>query len=790
MIKDKVKISRTLKTNKLQSDLVVIGGGMAGTCCAITAARKGIKVVLVQDRPILGGNASSEVRLWILGATSHMGNNNRWAREGGVIDELLVENMYRNPEGNTLILDTILLEKVYDEANITLLLNTSVFETVKSCPNTIASVRAFCSQNSTQYELEATLFCDASGDGVVGFQAGAAFRMGAESAEEFGEGFAPTEEYGELLGHSMYFMSKDVGKPVQFVAPSYALKDITKIPRYKKFNIKDHGCWLWWLEYGGRLDTVHETETIKWELWKVVYGVWDYIKNSGKFPEAENLTLEWVGQIPGKRESRRFEGHYMLKQSDLVDQVQFSDAVAHGGWALDLHPADGVFSEKPGCNQWHTKGVYEIPYRSLISKNISNLLLAGRIISASHVAFASTRVMATCAQSAQAVGMAAALAVQNNWRIEDINDPDRMQILQRELLLSGQHIPHVQLKDPKNMLQVKVASKHAVKAAEPVEVNGDPPNNNSSEHFDQQLTLSASSCLQVDEIPFNGEWKMLEFSSAQMLPLVKGKVPVFEIEVNATEETNFGVSLRKSTKDYNYTPEIILAEKNFELIAGKQHLKIDFAIDLTDDAYYFICFNKNELISIRRSEARITGLLSVFNKQNIPVSNYGRQDPDPGLGFEAFEFWVPIRRPEGQNFAMNISPALQCFEIENLVNGYHRPRLGSNAWVAAFDDNQAEVEIEFPTVQKIEKILFFFDTDWDHAMESSLLGHPERVMPFCVRDYIIIDDRGNVIHNVEGNYQSRNEVIFDTPVHTKHLKIQFKKPSENVPVSLYGLSVF
>ena len=184
------------------------------------------------------------------------GNNNRWAREGGVIDELLVENMYRNPEGNPLILDTITLEKVVSEPNITLLLNTAVFELEKDPDDadTITKVIAFCSQNSTQYELSAPLFCDASGDGIVGFLAGAAFRMGAESSEEFGEKFAPTAEYGELLGHSMYFYSKDVGKPVKYVAPSFALDVTDKVPRFRSFNAQDFGCRLWWLEYGGRLD--------------------------------------------------------------------------------------------------------------------------------------------------------------------------------------------------------------------------------------------------------------------------------------------------------------------------------------------------------------------------------------------------------------------------------------------------------------------------------------------------------------------------------------------------------
>ena len=361
MLKEEFIYKRSPKTISLESDLVIVGGGLTGTCAAITAARTGMRVIVVQDRPVLGGNASSEVRLWVLGATSHMGNNNRWAREGGVINEIMLENIHRNPDGNPLIFDTVLLEKVIEEKNITLLLNTAVFDLDKSAEDTISAVHAFCSQNSTQYQISAPLFCDASGDGIVAFLAGAAFRMGAESQEEFGEKFAPDKAYGELLGHSMYFYSKDVGRPVKFTPPSFALQDITQIPRYKTFNPKDFGCRLWWLEYGGRLDTVHDTETIKWELWKVVYGAWNYIKNSGLFPEAETMTLEWVGTIPGKRESRRFEGDYMLKQQDIVEQKQFKDTVAFGGWSIDLHPADGIYSDQAGCNQWHGKGVFSIP---------------------------------------------------------------------------------------------------------------------------------------------------------------------------------------------------------------------------------------------------------------------------------------------------------------------------------------------------------------------------------------------------------------------------------------------
>ena len=297
---------RDFEARNLQVDLCVCGGGFAGTIAAIVAARNGVSVVLLQDRPVLGGNGSSEVRLWILGATSHMFNNNRYAREGGLVDEILLENLHRNPEGNSLILDTILLEKVREEPNIQLFLNTALIGCEKD-EDKIDHVKAFSSQTSLMFKVKATQYIDCTGDGALSFLAGAPFRIGAEQRDEFGEQFAPSSEYGHLLGHSIYFYTKDTGRPVKFVAPSYALKDVeSHIPRYKSFSTKEVGCNLWWIEYGGRLDTIHDTEEIKWELWKVVYGVWDYFKNSGRFPEAESLALEWVGTIPGKRESRRF----------------------------------------------------------------------------------------------------------------------------------------------------------------------------------------------------------------------------------------------------------------------------------------------------------------------------------------------------------------------------------------------------------------------------------------------------------------------------------------------------
>lgn len=740
----------------LSSDLIVVGGGMAGTCAAITASRSGIKVILVQDRPVLGGNGSSEVRLWVLGATSHMGNNNRWAREGGVIDEILVENLYRNKEGNAIIFDTILLEKVISEPNITLLLNTMVFDIEKKDEANISSLNAFCSQNSTEYILRAPLFCDASGDGVVAFKAGASFRMGAESKSEFGEGFTPVEDYGELLGHTIYFYSKDTGRPVKYIAPSYALKDINKIPRFRNIKTGDLGCNFWWFEYGGRRDTIHDTEEIKWELWSVVYGVWDYIKNSGKFPYSENLSLEWVGTIPGKRESRRFEGPYMLKQQDLVEQKHFYDTVSFGGWAIDLHPADGVFSELPGCNQYHSKGIYEIPYRCFISKDIKNLFIAGRLISASHVAFGSSRVMATSAHGGQAVGMAAVLCSQLKFKPADLADFETIKLLQQKLNINGQSIPGVPI--------------------------------NQKDNIAATAQITASSELILDLIPFDGNWFDLNIAAGQLLPLNKNTQYSFDISVDARVATVLDIELQCSSKIQNYTPDILIEKQTISLSKGIQKIAINFKKTLENDQYAFLIFRINPNVKIRCSEKRITGIVSVFNKTNPTVNNFGKQTPPEKSGFDSFEFWCPDRRPNGQNIAMTITPGLTCYAKQNIINGYTRPYLCPNAWVADFNDANPSLQLTWEEPKSINSITLHFDTDFDHPMESSQMGHPEDVMPFCIQNYRIYNGQ-ELIHNSQSNHQTINHIQFPGPVEASALRIVMEHPSELVPSALFEIFI-
>ncbi|WZH46651.1 uncharacterized protein QYS62_007741 [Fusarium acuminatum] len=724
--------SRDFQVRNLSTDLCVCGGGFAGTIAAIAAARNGVDVVLIQDRPVLGGNASSEVRLWILGATSHMFNNNRYAREGGLVDEILLENLHRNPEGNPLILDTILLEKVRLESRIQLFLNTALMGCEKDNER-ISSVSAFNSQSSLKFNIQARQFIDCTGDGTLSFLAGAPFRIGAEKRDEFGELFAPSSEYGHLLGHSIYFYTKDTGKPVKYVAPSYALKDVeSEIPRFKSFSTKEMGCNLWWIEYGGRLDTIHDTEQIKWELWKVVYGVWDYFKNSGRFPEAENLTLEWVGTIPGKRESRRFIGPTIMVQQDIVEQRFHSDAVSFGGWSLDLHPADGVFSEVDGCTQWHSKGVYQIPFSSMVCADIPNLMYGGRIMSASHVAFASTRVMATCGANANALGIAASLCKKQSIDPMQLLVKGNMKNFQCELMRFGQFIPGYKLNDPTDL--VRSASK----------IEG--------------------SAFELSQLPADGPPKVLVRSLAQMLPLQQGPVPKFCITAMSVDNTELTVQLRGSQKSYNYTPEVILAEKKFSLVPGENDIAINFEMENPQTQYVFLAFLQNDSVALSTTKTRVSALMTVEHECT--------QEPPSDVGVDTFERWTPVRRPLGHNLALTLDPPLKAWGVENISNGVPRPTKRTNCWVPGSGRKIMKLSWESPI--KLNKVVVHFDTDYDHALESVLRGHPERNIPFCVKKWRLLDLSADEeeIYLEDDNHHSRREVELESGRSVKELGVE------------------
>ena len=418
-------------------DFVVVGGGLSGLCCAIAAARGGAKTALVQDRPVLGGNASSEIRMHICGADYHMSRPN--ARETGILEEILLEHKHRNPCSSYPIFDTVLWEKAAFQENLTLFLNTRMLD-VETDGDKITAITAIQMTSEKLFRMEAPLFADATGDGLLGAMAGAEYALGREGRDEYGEGCAPEKSDPYTMGNSLMFHARDMGRPVPFTKPFWANTYTEEQLRFRDHREITSG--YWWIELGGgKHETIKDAEIIRDELLKAIYGVWDHIKNGGDH-HAENMELDWVGFLPGKRESRRLLGPYVLNENDCRAARRFEDAVAYGGWPMDVHTVEGFLTETEDPTVWiGLEDVYTIPYRCLYSVNVQNLFLAGRAISCSHMAFASSRVMGTCAVVGQAAGTAAAIAVKNRLMPQQVQH--RMGELQQQLLRDDCYIPGI-----------------------------------------------------------------------------------------------------------------------------------------------------------------------------------------------------------------------------------------------------------------------------------------------------------------------------------------------------------
>lgn len=411
-----------------EADFCVVGGGMAGLCAAVAAARHGARVVLLQDRPVLGGNASSEIRMHICGAH---GEENR---ETGILEEIFMENCHRNPGLKYPIWDTVLYEKARFQDNLKLLLNCTCND-VLSSEGRIESVRGWQLTSQTWHHVKARYFADCSGDSILRI-CGAEFRRGREARDEFDESHAPPVADEKTMGNSILIQLRATDDHVPFVPPRWAHKYADgDLPQR---NLKPSGN-FWWLEIGGEQDTIADAEAIRDELYKIAFGVWDYIKNH-RDGRGARWELEWIGALPGKRENIRYVGDHILTQNDVEGGGKFEDIVAYGGWSMDdHHPA--AIEHKGAPTIFHpAPSPYGIPYRVLYSRNVENLFFAGRNISATHMAMSSTRVMATCAILGQAVGTAAALAAANGLTPRGVYEK-KMEVLQKSLMDDDCYLP-------------------------------------------------------------------------------------------------------------------------------------------------------------------------------------------------------------------------------------------------------------------------------------------------------------------------------------------------------------
>ncbi len=439
-----------------ETDLCVVGGGLSGLCAAVAAAREGIRVVLMQDRPVLGGNASSEIRMWVRGAKG------RENRETGIISELEEENIYRNPELTYPVWDGVMWEKVAGEKNITLLLNCSCC----GCSTTdgpdghrIVSVTGWQLTTYTWHTVRAKFFADCSGDSVLAPVSGARWRAGREAGSEYGEAIGHAQADRKTMGMSCLIQARETDRPVKFIPPEWAyvyesdddfnravavadtgVPGTTSLNRPHRPGTDDTN--YWWIELGGDRDSIRDTEEVRDELLRVAYGIWDHVKNRGDHG-ADNWELEWIGFLPGKRESRRYIGQYVMTENDIEAGGRFDDTVAFGGWPMDDHDPAGFRSfesEAPPSLLYPAPSPYGIPYRVLYGPDVANLFFAGRNVSVTHAALSSTRVMATCSLLGQALGTAAAMCVRENETPHGIY-LHRIRELQDRLMDAGCFLP-------------------------------------------------------------------------------------------------------------------------------------------------------------------------------------------------------------------------------------------------------------------------------------------------------------------------------------------------------------
>lgn len=530
-------------------DVVVVGGGLSGVCAAIAAARNGARTAIIQSRPVFGGNASSEVRMHVCGASCHVRKKD--LAETGILLELQLENKSCNHSYSFSIWDMVLWSKIQSEPNLDHYLNTTMDDVIMDV-DTIKGIVCRQATTETTYEFYGHIFVDATGNASLGYYSGAEFRIGSESKDEFNEPDAPEESNPYTMGNTVMFNSLAFQEPMLFKKPEWAHtfteEDLegrahgnTTVERGENGIVEEYNVdsGYWWIELGGDSGKIIEqTEKIHTELYKCVYGVWDHIKNQGNHG-AQNYELSWVGAVSGTRESRRLVGDYILNENDVLANRQFEDAVAYGAWPMDMHTPEGLYSKAAPTKHLNFPGCYTIPYRCFYSKNIKNLMMAGRDISTSRMAFGSTRVMGTCAIGGQAVGTAAALAAKYGCLPREVGI-HHIKELQQTLLKDDCYIPGV-----KNEDTLDLARTACVKATSNKPAN-EPCNVLSG--VTRQVGDS-SNCWESDGISPSGEQLMLSFDKPRVVREIR---IVFDSNLN--QEIIVTMTKRVQDKEVKHMP--------------------------------------------------------------------------------------------------------------------------------------------------------------------------------------------------------------------------------------------
>ena len=463
-------------------DVVVVGGGPAGIGAALAAARNGCKVAFVQDRPVLGGNSSSEISVPPMG---YIGNPPDRVNVSGIAKEIFPKQGWHNFADSNKIEAIVRAEK-----NISLFLNTRATGVAMNGNKRIRSVWAWNVHTGHLLVFAAPRFIDCTGHGWIGCYAGAESRMGQEARAEFGETLAPVKAGKRTMGNSLYKAAivdhkRDGKDGVPFDCPPWAYqwkkasdfetgghRRISEVRRPENFDVPSRGKgrspgnsidgairYSWWIEYGGMKNIINDAEQIRDELFRITLGMWNYAKNHNPATVEKNKFRElvWINYVPGVRESRRLVGDTIMSQRDYDQQIVHADTVAFTDWGIDVHHPEGFWVKGNDCIHVYGGRRTSIPYRTLYSKNIENLFMAGRCHSATHIALGGTRVMRPMCATGQAAGTAAAIAHRHATTPRGVYK-HHIEELQQTLLKDGCYLLGVKNADPADLALTATAT--------------------------------------------------------------------------------------------------------------------------------------------------------------------------------------------------------------------------------------------------------------------------------------------------------------------------------------------
>lgn len=790
-----------------QYDVVVSGGGLAGVCAAIASARNGASTVLIEERAVLGGNSSSLAGVPPHGATA-LGHN-RNARESGILEELRMAYFGTCTESdNRQYWDLILAQWCAKEPNLVVHMNTKVIGT-QTTAHRIRSIEAIQGTTETFYRIEGNLFIDATGNAVIAMEAGAPVRMGREGHAEFGEIYAPKEPDTKTMGATIYLIAFKRNYPVQFSPPPGArmyqkCSDLKNRPHELRTILPVNSLALddstvrifWWIELGGERHIIHDNESIYEELLSELMGVWDHLKNRCTKETREALTnydLVWWSTIPLRRESRRVVGEYMMTEDDIFHPKLFPDRISYGGFPIDLHPPEGIHSPEAPCLQIFLNDLYPIPYRVLIPQKVENLLLAGRAVSASHVALGSLRVMFTLGALGQAAGTAAAICIKYRLLPRDLCTDPGLQKLQIQLLKDDCYIPGLPNIDPEDLAR--------------------------------EAEIVAFSQLELRSEETNGFFE-LYYPTIQQIPFPGGRLDIVEIYLKSdspSEELLYWKIL--SGRKLGDLPErkpiaegVLRIPPNIEgwfpLNVSIDHLDVTIlSIWIEAKPRIYWGFSRKECFGTRcgvfysgsldvgafHGDARIAPLKSswIFINHHGRIPSHLKEELEKRTQDSLYNNSIPLNKPL---FTLNFrtTPSFSPYGAGNLTNGYGRAVDFPNIWIS--DPSQGfpqAVTLHWAKPKTISRIILIFDTNLD--LEDRFYGFPREKfrfsvpVPECVKDYRIDALYGSVsqvIAVVNGNIWRRREHVLDNPILADLLRITIFSSNGADTARMYEIRVY